>query len=84
MIFNVYGISMNTYTTDNNVIEPTEPELCPVCKVNPLHPNKVMNSLSRRDNKTYICNRCGEKEAMEDYYNYIKDKGKSHDVTPKD
>jgi hypothetical protein len=76
MIFNTYGISMNTYNTN--------PELCPVCKKNPLHPNKVMNSLSRRDNKTYICNECGQREAMEDYQKYLDTHGKSHESTPKD
>jgi DNA-directed RNA polymerase subunit RPC12/RpoP len=40
---------------------------CPRCKQKKLHPEKVMNALSRRDNKTYICSDCGTAEAMFDY-----------------
>jgi predicted RNA-binding Zn-ribbon protein involved in translation (DUF1610 family) len=40
---------------------------CPRCKKNTLNKNKVMNALSRRDNKTYICSLCGSVEAMFDY-----------------
>lgn len=40
---------------------------CPRCGLNTLRPEKVMNALSRRDNKTYICSDCGTAEAMEDY-----------------
>ena len=40
--------------------------ICPKCNTNSMHDELVMNSLSRRDNKTYICNRCGQDEAMED------------------
>ena len=29
-------------------------------------------AVSRHDNKTLICPRCGEREAMEDYYQNIK------------
>lgn len=39
---------------------------CPVCKENNLHENEVMNALSRKDNKTYICDRCGTMEALEE------------------
>lgn len=39
---------------------------CPRCKKNPLHPEKVMNALSRRNNKTYICSACGIDEAVFD------------------
>ena len=39
---------------------------CPICNENDLHPDEVMNSLSRKDNETYICNPCAVKEAMED------------------
>jgi predicted RNA-binding Zn-ribbon protein involved in translation (DUF1610 family) len=41
--------------------------ICPRCKENELHPIEVMNSLSRKDNKTYICNDCGNEEAFEDF-----------------
>jgi len=43
--------------------------ICPKCNTNSMHDELVMNSLSRRDNKTYICNRCGQDEAMEDWNN---------------
>ena len=38
--------------------------ICPRCLKNELIPNMVLNSLSRRDNDTYICNPCGDEEAM--------------------
>ena len=40
---------------------------CPRCKTNDLHPVEVMNALSRHDNETYICSKCGMEEAMEDF-----------------
>jgi predicted RNA-binding Zn-ribbon protein involved in translation (DUF1610 family) len=40
--------------------------LCPRCKENELHEDMVMNSLSRKDNETYICDDCGTEEAMEE------------------
>ena len=46
--------------------------ICPKCNTNSMHNELVMNSLSRRDNKTYICNNCGQNEAMEDYQKYIE------------
>jgi len=39
---------------------------CPRCKEFKLHPEQVMNKLSHRDNKTYICNACGDEEALID------------------
>jgi len=39
---------------------------CPRCKEWKLHPEKALNSLSRRDGKTYICNTCGDEEAIID------------------
>lgn len=39
---------------------------CPRCLTSELHPDKVMNSLSRLDNETYICNDCGTEEAFLD------------------
>jgi hypothetical protein len=39
---------------------------CPVCKINELHKEEVMNALSRKDNKTYICSSCALGEAMEE------------------
>jgi len=40
-------------------------EICPSCKTNRMYTVECRNSLSRRDNSTYICNDCGQKEAME-------------------
>ena len=39
---------------------------CPRCGKDRLHPIPVMNALSRRDNKTYICSPCGSHEAVLD------------------
>ena len=39
---------------------------CPRCKDNDLAKPKVMNCLSRRDNKTYICRQCGYEEVAID------------------
>lgn len=41
--------------------------LCPSCKDNYLNPNDVMNGLSRKDNKTLICNDCETSEAFADF-----------------
>ena len=41
-------------------------DLCPKCKKNFLYKERALNSLSRKDNKTYICNDCGRNEAMQD------------------
>lgn len=42
-------------------------ETCPRCHRNDLiADDPALNSLSRRDNKTYICNDCGNDEAMID------------------
>jgi len=48
----------NTHTTANSK--------CPRCRTNSLHPTKTMNSLCRRDNKTYICSPCGQAQAIQD------------------
>ncbi len=39
---------------------------CPRCKKNTMRDEEVMNALSRRDNKTYICSPCGTTEALID------------------
>jgi predicted RNA-binding Zn-ribbon protein involved in translation (DUF1610 family) len=44
------------------------PWKCPKCK----NMTSTYPALSRRDNKTYICDPCGTKEALEDFYNYNK------------
>ncbi len=41
-------------------------EICPSCKTNRMYTVECRNSLSRRDNSTYICTDCGDKEALED------------------
>jgi predicted RNA-binding Zn-ribbon protein involved in translation (DUF1610 family) len=43
---------------------------CPRCEQNELDPIEARNALSRRDNKTYICNDCGIDEALEDARNF--------------
>ena len=47
---------------------------CPRCKRMTLHPEQALNSLSRRDGKTYICNTCGDEEAMIDLGSMEPDK----------
>ncbi len=47
---------------------------CPRCKKNQLADEEVMNALSRRDNKTYICSPCGTTEALIDDGFEIADK----------
>ena len=42
---------------------------CPRCGEQALiTTEEALNALSRRDNKTYICSRCGVEEAMFDYF----------------
>ena len=45
--------------------------ICPRCWRVALDDVLVRNSLSRKDNKTYICNSCGQAEAMDDYHRYL-------------
>ena len=45
---------------------------CPACYKNKLELPLVRNALSRTDNKTYICNECGDKEAWSDMARYKK------------
>ena len=40
---------------------------CPRCHRNTLHDDDILNALSHRDKKTYICNGCGDTEALIDY-----------------
>lgn len=40
---------------------------CPRCKKQELETLKLMNKLSRRDNRTYICDLCGTEEALFDW-----------------
>lgn len=39
---------------------------CPRCHRMTLKNREVLNALSRRDNKTYICSQCGRDEAFID------------------
>lgn len=41
---------------------------CPRCKENYLFKEEALNSLSRRDNMTYICPACGVEESMFDLF----------------
>lgn len=41
-------------------------KVCPRCKKKTLQEEEVMNALSRRDNKTYICSECGTMEGLID------------------
>ena len=43
-----------------------EMKKCPRCGEDTMDENTVMNALSRRDNRTYICSPCGTKEAFVD------------------
>jgi hypothetical protein len=56
--------------TDRIRSENLEPERCPICTMMTLWPDpeKAMNSVSRRDNATYICNLCGTEEALADHF----------------
>lgn len=47
-------------------------KLCPKCHENYLDQNSSRNALSRRDNKTEICEKCGMTEAFEDMLGYNK------------
>lgn len=46
---------------------------CPRCGEYKLDPVEVHNSLSRKDNETYICNDCGTKEAVEEYLKLMEE-----------
>ena len=46
--------------------------ICPICK----QKIKGYPAISRKDNKTQICSKCGSKEALEIFYNYMKNKVK--------
>ena len=39
---------------------------CPRCHDMTMNDDEIMNSLSRRDNKTYICHECGDDEGFID------------------
>ena len=45
-------------------------EICPRCNDQVLADPILHNALSRRDNKTYICSACGEREALCDFFKY--------------
>jgi len=42
-------------------------DICPKCGRKKVYEEKVLNKLSRRDNKTYICQDCGNDEAVVDF-----------------
>lgn len=39
---------------------------CPRCHRETMEDEQALNSLSRRDGETYICNTCGDEEALID------------------
>lgn len=39
---------------------------CPRCSLLKMHDDDILNSLSKRDNQTYVCNDCGNDEALID------------------
>lgn len=41
-----------------------QPRICPICG----KPYDDEPALSRRDNQTHICPRCGMREALEDFF----------------
>lgn len=45
------------------------PEPCPRCGSYEMHANPNNNAVSRHDNKTFVCNSCGQDEAMIDFAN---------------
>lgn len=53
-------------------MEKLEHKWCPRCNDEKLREERVRNSLSRRDNKTYICSSCGEREAFVDFFSVEK------------
>ena len=53
--------------------------LCPNCNINYLHSVLVRKALSRKDNKTYICDDCGQAEAMKDYEAMLLKEIKGHE-----
>lgn len=56
-------------------------KMCPVMGcTNELREPMVMNALSRRDNKTYICSDHGVAEAMEDFVKSQHKGGDTHEA----
>ena len=41
-------------------------KMCPRCEQMPLDEDNALNSLSRRDNETHICDLCGDEEGLID------------------
>lgn len=52
--------------------------LCPSCRVQVIIPNG-RNAISRRDNKTEICSRCGQLEAVSEYLVYTHERRRTVD-----
>lgn len=50
-----------------------EKKICPRCGEPKMDPIEARNALSRKDNKTLICNDCGMAEAMEEWIGAIHD-----------
>lgn len=45
--------------------------ICGICKVEKTY-DEDFPALSRKDNKTDLCSKCGQNEAMSEYMEYIK------------
>jgi len=61
-----YGFK-NWNNTSFTVVKDAEVYVkCPRCNCYRMHQKEALNATSRRDNKTYICPKCGENEALID------------------
>ena len=50
------------------MVENNEKVLCPRCRSSVLNIDGVYNAMSRIDNETQICNRCGMDESLRDHF----------------
>lgn len=46
-------------------------KLCPSCNFYYLK-GGALDALSRKDNKTYICSRCAQREALEEFVSFME------------
>ena len=44
---------------------------CPFCGRNGLHPIPERNALSRKDNKTLICDTCARTESLKEFFKHL-------------
>lgn len=50
------------------MVENNEKKMCPRCRDSVLHSAGVYNAVSRIDNETQICSRCGLDESLRDHF----------------